>query len=110
MRSNSKQGIGFLKDWRRMNVAVTRARRMLILIGNAECASADKHMHSLVQWIEENGHITSAEEFRGDQNIRFGLGASDKIEAFDKKGDKKGDEKDNSEAKSNNKQKKKKKK
>ncbi len=93
-----------------MNVAVTRARRMLILIGNAECASADKHMHSLVQWIEENGHITSAEEFRGDQNIRFGLGASDKIEAFDKKGDKKGDEKDNSEAKSNNKQKKKKKK
>jgi superfamily I DNA and/or RNA helicase len=44
VRSNSKQGIGFLKDWRRMNVAVTRARRMLVLIGNAECASADKHM------------------------------------------------------------------
>ena len=66
--------------------------------------------HTGITWIEENGHITSAEEFRGDQNIRFGLGASDKIEAFDKKGDKKGDEKDNSEAKSNNKQKKKKKK
>ena len=75
-----------------MNVAVTRARRMLILIGNAECASADKHMQSLVHWIEENGHITSAEEFRGDPNIRFGLGASDKIEAFDKKADKKAEE------------------
>lgn len=66
VRSNSKQEIGFLKDWRRMNVAVTRARRMLILIGNAECASSDKHMLSLIQWIEENGHITSAEEFRGN--------------------------------------------
>ena len=34
VRSNSKREIGFLKDWRRMNVAVTRARRMLILVGN----------------------------------------------------------------------------
>lgn len=49
-------------------------------------------MQSLVHWIEENGHITSAEEFRGDPNIRFGLGASDKIEAFDKKADKKAEE------------------
>lgn len=68
-----------MKDWRRMNVAVTRARRMLILIGNAECALVDKNMASLIHWIEENGHISSAEEFRGDPNIRFGHGASDKI-------------------------------
>lgn len=68
-----------MKDWRRMNVAVTRARRMLILIGNAECASVDKNMASLIHWIEENGHISSAEEFRGDPDIRFGQGASDKI-------------------------------
>lgn len=43
-----------------MNVAVTRARRMLILIGNAECASIDPYLKSLIQWISENGHITSA--------------------------------------------------
>ena len=34
VRSNPEKKIGFLKDERRMNVAVTRARRMLILIGN----------------------------------------------------------------------------
>lgn len=41
VRSNSKKEIGFLKDWRRMNVAVTRARRMLILIGNTDTVSND---------------------------------------------------------------------
>jgi superfamily I DNA and/or RNA helicase len=61
VRSNSKREIGFLKDWRRMNVAVTRARRMLVLIGNIECVSADRYIHALVHWIEEHGHISSAE-------------------------------------------------
>lgn len=63
-----------------MNVAVTRARRMLIIIGNADCASVDPYLASLIQWIENNGHITSAQQYRGDPNIRFGIGASDKIE------------------------------
>lgn len=35
VRSNDQIGIGFLKDIRRMNVAITRAKYGLILIGNA---------------------------------------------------------------------------
>jgi superfamily I DNA and/or RNA helicase len=52
VRSNSRREIGFLKDWRRMNVAVTRARRMLILIGNVDCVTADKNIATLVRWVE----------------------------------------------------------
>lgn len=51
MRSNKKKEIGFLKDWRRMNVAVTRARRMLVMIGNGDCVSKDEYIGSLVKWI-----------------------------------------------------------
>ena len=34
VRSNSKGEIGFLRDLRRMNVAITRARMKLIIIGD----------------------------------------------------------------------------
>lgn len=36
VRSNSEGQIGFLSDLRRMNVAITRARMKLIIMGNAE--------------------------------------------------------------------------
>lgn len=46
-----------------MNVAVTRARRMLILIGNTDTVSNDKYIEKLIQWIEEKGKIVSGLEF-----------------------------------------------
>ena len=43
-----------------MNVAITRARRMLILVGDSDSLRADKDLSALVYWIDEHGSIQSA--------------------------------------------------
>jgi superfamily I DNA and/or RNA helicase len=39
VRSNKKRDIGFLKDYRRLNVALSRARKLLIIVGDHEMAA-----------------------------------------------------------------------
>lgn len=48
VRSNDHQGIGFLSDFRRLNVALTRARFGLIVIGNARILSRHPLWHQLI--------------------------------------------------------------
>lgn len=54
VRSNAGGNLGFLKDPRRMNVALTRAKRGLIIVGNSETLSADENWRDLVNWGKAN--------------------------------------------------------
>jgi superfamily I DNA and/or RNA helicase len=47
VRSNIHGNIGFLDDEKRMNVAVTRAKRLCVLIGNSTTVSANSLLESL---------------------------------------------------------------
>lgn len=63
VRSNDKGEIGFLKDERRLNVAMTRARKKLIIIGDMSTLSQDTLFNELSQHIEKEGLYQSAWEY-----------------------------------------------
>lgn len=52
VRSNDEGQIGFLRDLRRMNVAITRARMKLIILGNAPTMTRHPFYHQLWQYID----------------------------------------------------------
>lgn len=63
VRSNDEGEIGFLKDYRRMNVAITRAREKLIVIGDSATIGADKFYSEFLLYIEKNGTYRTVWEF-----------------------------------------------
>ena len=52
VRSNDEGQIGFLKDLRRMNVAMTRARMKLIILGNKDTMTKHPFYKKLWEYIE----------------------------------------------------------
>ena len=53
VRSNEWGNIGFLSDLRRLNVAITRAKRKLIIIGNKETLKNNPTYSRLIEFIED---------------------------------------------------------
>ena len=53
VRANEDGQIGFLNDLRRMNVAITRARMKLVILGNADTLKQHKFYHKLIDYIRE---------------------------------------------------------
>lgn len=63
VRSNEKQEIGFLADYRRMNVAITRAKKYLIVIGDSATIGNDKFFAGFLQYVETHGLYQTAWEY-----------------------------------------------
>lgn len=63
VRSNEDGDIGFLKDYRRMNVAITRAKEQLVVIGDSATLGADPFYHAFLTYIEKHGSYRSVWEF-----------------------------------------------
>ena len=62
VRSNPEGKIGFLSDYRRMNVALTRAKKKLIVIGDSATLANDKFYKQFVEYAEEVGGYRSVFE------------------------------------------------
>ncbi len=60
VRDNAEGNIGFLRDLRRMNVAMTRARMKLIIVGNAQTLSRHRFYRELVNYIRSHGEFIEA--------------------------------------------------
>jgi len=63
VRSNDRGELGFLTDYRRLNVAMTRAREKLVIIGDMATLGFDKRYLDLADHIEEHGKYQSAWEY-----------------------------------------------
>ncbi len=62
-RSNNERNIGFLSDIRRMNVAITRAKKKLVIIGDGATISSSEFYANFLQYAENEGMYKSAWEF-----------------------------------------------
>lgn len=59
VRSNEKGKIGFLSDLRRLNVALTRAKRKLIIIGNKDTLKVNPTYKRLIKHAYEKNAVVS---------------------------------------------------
>lgn len=63
VRSNEKAEIGFLKDYRRMNVAMTRARMQLVIVGDSATVGNDPFYQEFLDYVEQEGQYQTAWEY-----------------------------------------------
>ena len=72
VRSNEAGNIGeLLKDWRRINVAVTRAKRKLIMIGSKRTLSYSPVLRRLLEFVTENEWLVTLPKnyFSGEDKV-----------------------------------------
>lgn len=63
VRSNDHNEIGFLKDPRRFNVAITRARKLLVVIGDSATIGQNKMFANWIDQFDKSGLYESAWQY-----------------------------------------------
>ena len=63
VRSNARSEIGFLADYRRMNVAITRAKMQLVVIGDSATVGNDPFFAGFIAYVERRGTYQTAWEY-----------------------------------------------
>lgn len=63
VRSNDNQNIGFLSDIRRMNVALTRAKKKLIVLGDSSTIGGNSFYKGFLTYVESVGGYHSVWEW-----------------------------------------------
>ncbi|KIO11179.1 hypothetical protein M404DRAFT_128024 [Pisolithus tinctorius Marx 270] len=62
VRSNEKREVGFLKEKRRLNVAMTRAKRHLCVVGDSSTVQhGGGYLQKWLAWLEANADVRFAE-------------------------------------------------
>eukprot|EP00058_Branchiostoma_floridae_P018283 XP_002603772.1 hypothetical protein BRAFLDRAFT_86601 [Branchiostoma floridae] len=69
VRSNENREVGFLAEDRRINVAITRARRHLAIICDSETVSHHKFLSSLMDYMSTHGEVRSAHQYSNDSEV-----------------------------------------
>ncbi|CEF63420.1 DNA-binding protein SMUBP-2 [Strongyloides ratti] len=69
VRNNKYRQIGFLNNEKRMNVALTRAKRQFVFIGNTDMLNGVKSFIELQKIFSDAGKSIDAKKFLSDSNI-----------------------------------------
>ncbi|KAL2454450.1 putative helicase MAGATAMA 3 [Abeliophyllum distichum] len=74
VRASKDKGIGFVADFRRMNVGITRARSSVLVVGSALTLKRDDHWKSLVESAEQRNVLFKVSkpynEFFSELNLK----------------------------------------
>ncbi|XP_009615515.1 probable helicase MAGATAMA 3 [Nicotiana tomentosiformis] len=76
VRASKDKGIGFVADYRRMNVGITRARSSVLVVGSASTLRrGDKHWQNLVDSAEQRNALYKVskpyDEFFSQENLKL---------------------------------------
>ncbi|XP_045433467.1 DNA-binding protein SMUBP-2 isoform X2 [Pipistrellus kuhlii] len=66
VRSNRKGEVGFLAEDRRVNVAITRARRQAAIVCDSRTVSSHAFLKTLLDYFAEHGEVRTAFEYLDD--------------------------------------------
>ena len=62
VRSNSPNVVGFLNETRRINVTITRAKRMCIVIGDISTLESDPGINDFIKYCYKNNAVVKVSE------------------------------------------------